>query len=248
MPADRSVRLQGKVAFVTGGNTGIGAAICRRLAEEGAAVAVGWYEDGAGAEAGAARLPGRCVAVECDVTDEESVAAAVARARSELGAITVLVNNAAVLERTRFLEIDGEEWRRVTRVALDGAFHCSRAVIPGMIEAGGGSIVSIGSELATTGGELQAHYIAAKAGVVGLTRAIAAELGPQGIRANVVAPGPTESRMLSTELPPRFAEKIPLRRLGVPEDVAGAVAYLASDDAGYVSGQVLGVDGGLAMG
>jgi NAD(P)-dependent dehydrogenase (short-subunit alcohol dehydrogenase family) len=249
-PMPRGERLRDKVAFVTGGNTGIGAAIVRRLSEEGASVAIAYREEAEGAESLVRELAesgGSCVAVECDVTGAASVAAALEQATAALGPVAVLVNNAAILRRTPFLEIGEAEWDEVVRVALYGAYHCSRAVLPGMIASGSGSIVSIGSELTSIGGELQSHYVAAKSGVVGLTRAIAYELGPRGVRANVVAPGPTETRMLSTELPASFVDSIPLRRLGVPADVAGAVAFLASDDASWVTGQVIGVNGGLAM-
>jgi 2-hydroxycyclohexanecarboxyl-CoA dehydrogenase len=242
-----SERLTGKVAFVTGGNTGIGAAIVRRLSAEGASVAIAYHEDEVGAEELAADLSSRSTALRCDVTDPASVQAAVAQAGAALGPVTALVNNAAVLYRTPFLEIGGSEWDHVVRTTLYGAFHCARAVIPGMIAAGSGSIVSIGTELVSLGGELQSHYVAAKGGVVALTRALAYELGPHGVRANVVAPGPTKTRMLSTEIPDGFVDTVPLRRLGVPDDVAGAVAYLSSDDAAWVTGQVLRVNGGLAM-
>ncbi len=239
------MRLDGKVAFVTGGNTGIGAAVSRRLASEGAAVAIAFHEEREDAEQLAAELGG--VAMRCDVTDPAVVAAALEEVAHALGPVTVLVNNAAILRRTAFLAIDEAEWDAVLRVALYGAFHCTRAVVPGMIAAGGGSIVSVGSELTSIGGTLQSHYVAAKSGVIGLTRALAYELGPHGVRLNVVAPGPTETRMLSTEIPAGFVESVPLRRLGVPDDVAGAVAYLAGDDASWVTGQVIGVNGGLSF-
>jgi NAD(P)-dependent dehydrogenase (short-subunit alcohol dehydrogenase family) len=203
------------------------------------------------APAAAARLaselamPG--IAVACDVTNARAVGEAFDHASAALGPVTVLVNNAAILRRTPFVEIGEAEWDEVVRVALYGAFNCARAAVPGMISAGSGSIVSIGSELTTLGGELQSHYVAAKSGVIGLTRALAYELGPLGIRANIVAPGPTQTTMLSTELPASFLEGVPLRRLGRPEDIAGAVAFLAGDDASWVTGQVVGVNGGLAM-
>jgi NAD(P)-dependent dehydrogenase (short-subunit alcohol dehydrogenase family) len=246
----RPVRLSDKVAFVTGGNTGIGAAVADRLSAEGASVAIAFREDAAAATGLAERLSqgsAPAVAVPCDVTSMPSVVEALARTAEVLGTVTVLVNNAAVLRRTPFLEIEESEWDQVIRVALYGAYHCTLAAVPGMIDAGSGSIISIGSELTSIGGELQSHYVAAKSGVVGLTRALAYELGPRGIRANVVAPGPTQTRMLSTEIPASFVDTIPLRRLGIPADVAGAVAFLASDDSDWVTGQVLGVNGGLAM-
>lgn len=240
-------RLSGKVAFVTGGNTGIGAAISRRLAAEGAAVAVVYREERAAAERLAEELATPGLALRCDVTEPASVETALGQASAALGPVGVLVNNAAILRRTPFLEIGEAEWDEVVRASLYGAYHCARAVLPGMIALGSGSIISIGSELTALGGALQSHYVAAKSGVVGLTRALAYELGPLGVRANVVAPGPTETRMLSSELPASFVESIPLRRLGRPDDVAGAVAFLAGDDSAWVTGQVIGVNGGLAM-
>ncbi len=245
-----TARLTGKVALVTGGNTGIGAAISRRLSAEGAAVAIAYHEHADEAEQLAQDLSTNgapTIALACDVTNGATVADALRRTTAELGAVTVLVNNAAVLRRTPFLEIEEAEWDDVVRVALYGTYLCARLTIPGMIEAGSGSIVSIGSELTSLGGERQAHYVAAKCGVVGLTRALAYEFGPYGIRANVVAPGPTQTRMLSEDVPPQFVETVPLRRLGRPNDIAGAVAYLSSADADWVTGQVLGVNGGLAM-
>ena len=144
-------RLRGKVAFVTGGNTGIGAAISRRLALEGAGVAIGFREEADGAQRLAGELASRSVALPCEVTDPSSVAAAVEQAAAALGPVTVLVNNAAILRRTPFLEIGEAEWDEVIRVALYGAFHCVRAAVPGMILAGSGSIVSIGSSSARSG-------------------------------------------------------------------------------------------------
>lgn len=240
-------RLRGKVAFVTGGNTGIGAAVSTRLGEEGASVVVAYKNEPSEAHRLVSELPTPGIAVECDVTDARAVREAMEQVATELGPVTVLVNNAAILRRTPFLEIGEAEWDEVVRVALYGAFHCASAAVPGMISAGSGSIIGIGSELTTLGGELQSHYVAAKSGVIGLTRALAYELGPLGIRANIVAPGPTETSMLSTEIPPSFLESVPLRRLGRPADIAGAVAFLAGDESSWITGQVVGVNGGLAM-
>ena len=244
------MKLAGAVALVTGGNTGIGAATVRRLAADGARVAVGYVEQPEAARALADELSAGqpCTAVHCDVTDASSIASAVAGVASELGPVTSLVNNAGLLIRAPFLETDDDVTSRTTEVILHGAARCARAVIPGMISAGGGAIVNLASELVNLGGTQHAPNVAAKAGVVGLTRALAAEFGPEGIRVNAVAPGPTRTRMLSDdELTPAFLAGIPLRRIGEPEDTANAVAFLLSAEADWITGQVVGVNGGLVM-
>jgi 3-oxoacyl-[acyl-carrier protein] reductase len=242
-------RLTGRVAFVTGGNTGIGAAVCRRLASEGARVVVAFLEEPAAASALVDELTsgGRpALAVRCDVTDADSVESAFARAH-ELGPPHVLVNNAAVLARGPFLETSDEAFDRAIDVALRGTVRCCRAALPGLLETRG-AIVNVSSELVALGGTGHAAYVAAKAGVVGVTRALAKEFGSAGVRVNAVAPGSTRTRMLdASAIGDAALAAIPLGRVGEPEDVAAAVAFLASDDASWITGQVLGVNGGLAM-
>jgi 3-oxoacyl-[acyl-carrier protein] reductase len=245
------MRLAGRTAFVTGGNTGIGAAIVRRLAAEGASVGLAYFEDPPGAEALAAELGaagGRCAAVPCDVRDRGSVRAAVAAVTETLGTVDVLVNNAGVLRHTPFLEISPEEWRLIFETNVDGAFHCIQACLPAMLERGEGCIVNVASELALVGEPLLVHYSASKAALVGLTKALAREVGPLGVRVNAVAPGPTDTRILTEEeRSEAYAARLPLRRLGRPEEIAATVAFLCSEDASWYAGQVLSPNGGAVM-
>lgn len=244
--------LAGAVALVTGGNTGIGAAISTRLAAEGARVAIGYIEDAAGAASLAERLSGDPkdrLACSCDVTDAASVRSAIETIERDLGPVTILVNNAGVLVREEFLDIDEGRWDRVLQVSLYGSYRCARAVVPGMLREGHGTIVNMASELVDLGATMHAHYVAAKSGVVGLTRALARELGPRNIRVNAVAPGPTDTRMIDRDrITPELLRSIPLGRIGRPQDIAGAVTFLCGDDAAWITGQVLRVNGGLAMG
>lgn len=242
--------LEGLVALVTGGNTGIGAATSMRLASDGARVGIAFFEAESDASSLAERLSTPdtpCLAVPCDVTDRASVDASFDEVEERLGAVTVLVNNAGVLVRSPFLEIDEDTWERALQVSLFGAYRCSQRAVPGMMRAGGGSVVNLASELVDLGGTNHAHYVAAKAGVVGLTRALARELGPEGIRVNAVAPGPTRTRMLGDDEVSGLEGTIPLGRVGEPADIAAAVAFLAGPDASWITGQVLGVNGGLVM-
>ncbi len=245
------MRLAGRTAFVTGGNTGIGAATVRRLAGEGAAVGLAYFEEAAAAEAIAAEIRsagGRCVAVPCDVRDRGSVGAAVAAVREALGPIDALVNNAGVLRHTPFLEITPEEWRLIFQTNVEGVYHCIQACLPAMLERGEGCIVNVASELALVGEPLLVHYSASKAAVIGLTKALAREVGPLGVRVNAVAPGPTDTRILTEEeRSEAYAAELPLRRLGRPEEIAATVAFLCSEDASFYAGQVLSPNGGAVM-
>jgi len=239
-------RLQGKSALVTGGGSGIGRAICIRFASEGASVVVADVV-GERAEEVAVAVGGR--AVQADVT----VASDVARMVETAGGVDVLVNNAGGGTANGVLEIDEDEWDGDLALNLKSAFLCSKAVLPGMVERGGGVIVNIASVngLAYFANE---PYSAAKAGLINFTRAMAARYGPQGVRAVAIAPGTIRTPIWQERVDekPEIFERLmrwyPLQRVGEPEDVAAAAAFLASDDASWITGEVLRVDGGLLAG
>jgi 2-hydroxycyclohexanecarboxyl-CoA dehydrogenase len=247
------LRLAGRTALVTGGASGIGAATSRRLAAEGARVAV-TDMNAAGARQVADEIDG--AAFELDVRSGESIAAALAGAEAELGPVDVLVNNAGYDEWAWFTKTDPGLWDRVLAVNLRGVIAVTHAVLPGMQERRYGRIVTTASEAGRVGSSGSAIYSAAKAGVIGFMKALAIENGRYGITCNAVAPGPIETPLLMGapealgEIGDRLVETMVastnLRRLGQPEEVAGAIAFLASDDASYVTGQALGVSGGLA--
>jgi 2-hydroxycyclohexanecarboxyl-CoA dehydrogenase len=248
------MRLEGRAALVTGAAGGIGAATCRRLAAEGAAVAVTDL-DLAAAEPLARELGG--VACALDVRSTDSVAAAVERAEEDLGALDVLVNNAGYDEFGFFTRTDQAMWDRVLAVNLRGVLAVTHAVLPGMQERGRGRIVNVASEAGRVGSQGSSVYSAAKAGVIGFTKAVARESARYGVTCNAVAPGPIETPLLLSapeqlgEIGERLVEGMvgstAMRRIGQPEEVAAAVAFLASDDAAYVTGETLGVSGGLGM-
>jgi 2-hydroxycyclohexanecarboxyl-CoA dehydrogenase len=247
----------GRVAVVTGAGRGIGRAIARRLAAAGCAVGVTDL-DGAAAEAVAREIAGSggtALGVAGDVTDAGAMRAAVAAVEAGLGPVGALVNNAGWERLALFVETEPAFWDRVIAVNLKGVLHATRAVLDGMIARGAGRIVSIASDAGRVGSTGEAVYAGCKAGVIGFSKALAREVARHGITVNVVAPGPTETALLADvmagERGARILEgmrrAIPLRRLGRPEDVAGAVAYFVSDEAAYVTGQVLSVSGGLTM-
>ena len=243
------MRLEGRKALVTGGAQGIGAAISRRLAAEGADVVVSDVNaDGAAevaSEIGAQAAP-------LDVTDPAASGAVVA----EHGPFAILVNNAGTDDFAFFTDITQERWQRLLAINLEGVFACTQAVLPGMQEAKYGRIVNIASEAGRVGSKGSAVYSAAKGGVIAFTKVIARENGRYAITANAVAPGPVETPLLMQakefgEIGERIIETMKvstqLRRLGQPEEIAAAVAFLASDDASYVTGETLAVSGGLGM-
>jgi 2-hydroxycyclohexanecarboxyl-CoA dehydrogenase len=238
-------RLAGRRALVTGGASGIGAAIATRLADDGADVAVGDIDLG-GAKAHAAAIGG--VAAHLDVTDPESARAVVA----EAGPFDVLVNNAGVDHPGVFFsDVTPEQWRRLLAVNLEGVFACTQAVLPAMQRAGWGRIVNLSSEAGRMGGKANAVYAAAKGAIIAFTKSIAQENARYGITVNAVAPGPIDTPLLH-RMPPKAIEIVTattlLKRLGTPGEVAAAVAFLASAEASYITGETLAVSGGMFLG
>jgi len=248
-----------RVALVTGGARGIGRAIALALAADGRAVAVAdllaeGAEETAASAASAHGVP--TLGVAADVTDSESVADAVARVTDELGPVSVVVNNAGWDELRPFLETDEDFWLRVVDINFMGTLRVTKAVLPGMVDAGWGRVVNIGSDAGRVGSSLESVYSGAKAGVIGFTKTIAREVARSGVTANTVCPGPTRTPLLEgmagddvkgQKLVAGLERAVPMRRLGEPEDVAAAVAFFASERAGYITGQTLSVSGGLTM-
>lgn len=239
-----------KTALVTGASRGIGAAVAVALAEMGMDVAVHYHQNRAGAEQTAARcraLGVRAQLFACDISQSAAVDRMCAEIRDRLGAPLILVNNAGVDAFGLLTDTTDAEWRRVMGTDLDGVFYCCRALIPGMVHEKYGRIVNISSMWGVAGASCEAVYSAAKAGVIGLTKALARELGPSGITVNAVAPGVIRTDMNarhSAETMAALCEETPLGRIGEPQDVAAAVAFLTSERAGFITGQIIGADGG----
>ena len=244
-----------KTAIVTGAGSGIGRAIARRLAEDGLAVAVLDLNDGAAERVGEEiRQKGQEAVVlgGVDVSDRAEVDDAVERVRTVLGPVLVLVNNAGVTGFKEFLKITDEKWDRIMQVNLNGPFYCTQAVLPDMIDAGWGRVVNISSSSAQSGQPYMVHYVTSKAGLIGFTKALALEVGPKGITVNTIPPGFVDTPMLRTSEErgvlggtiEHHASMTPVRRAGQPEDIAAACSFLVSEEASYITGQVIGVNGG----
>jgi len=242
-----------RVAIVTGAVRGIGRAIANRLAADGFTVVVNYRGDQELANEVCAEISsagGRASAVKCDITNTDDVATLIESTLNEHGRIDALVNNAGITRDTLIMRMSDEDWDAVLTTNLKGAFLCSRAVVRPMMRQRSGTIVNLTSVVGLVGNAGQVNYAAAKAGLVGMTKSLAKEVGSRGITVNAVAPGFIDTRLtdvLSDELKQAALNQIPLKRLGDPQDVAAAVAFLVSSDARYITGNVLSVDGGMFM-
>jgi 2-hydroxycyclohexanecarboxyl-CoA dehydrogenase len=241
-----------RTAVVTGGGSGMGRAICQRLAGQGHGVAV-LDIDGAATAQVAKEIEaegGRVLAVAVDVSDRASVDAAMDQARAAFGPVGILVTSAGIEGFVNFLDIDVAAWERMLAVNLTGTFHCAQSAVPDMVAAGWGRIVTISSSSAQSGTKRMAHYVASKGGVIALTKALALDLAPNGITVNTIPPGAIDTPMMRRPIEAgamasldQIVARAPLGRLGTPEDIAAACAFLCSEDAGYITGQQINVNG-----
>jgi 3-oxoacyl-[acyl-carrier protein] reductase len=244
--------LEGRVAWVTGASQGIGRACALALAEAGAHIVLGSRNvsklEGVAKEI--ENLGRKALPIAVDISSRESVAECVTKILGEWGKIEILVNNAGITKDNLLLRMKAEDWEAVLRTNLDGAFHCIKAVLPGMVKQRYGRIINISSVVAQMGNPGQANYIASKAGLIGLTKAVAMEVASRNITVNAVAPGFIATSMterLPEELRKKILVMIPLGRMGSDRDVAHGVRFLASDEAGYITGHVLNINGGMYM-
>ena len=239
----------GRTVLISGGDRGIGAAVARAFYAAGYRVAVLYHSNAEAAAALEAELPG-ITAVQCDVASRASCELAFRAAEQALGRVDVLVSNAGIAQQKLFTDITPEEWQNMLDVNLTGAFHLCQLALPGMIRRKAGRILTVSSMWGQTGGSCEVHYSAAKAGLIGLTKALAKEEGPSGITVNCVAPGVIETDMMAAftaEDKAALAEETPVGRLGTADEVAKLLVFLAGEDAGYITGQVFGVNGGLVI-
>ena len=247
------MHLTGKTAIVTGGSRGIGRAVALALAEAGASVAIIYAGNTKAAEETKQAVEEKGVqamAIQCDVSDEKAVADMVKAVKKEWGRVDILVNNAGITRDGLLMIMKEEDWQAVLNTNLNGAFHCTKAVSRLMMKQRSGSIINITSVVGETGNAGQANYAAAKAGLIGFTKSVAKELASRNISCNAVAPGCIAKDMtavLGEEAVDAMVKTIPMGRVAQPEEVAKAVLFLASDDASYITGQTLNVDGGMVM-
>jgi len=244
--------LKGKVAVVTGAGSGIGRGIAVRLARDEAAIGV-WDLNGDGAAETARMITeagGRALALTADCAKEAAIKDAADKTRAAFGPISILVNNAGIAEFVPYLEISEAVWDRTIAINLKGPHLCIREMLPDMLAAGWGRIINITSSSVQSGSFAQGHYVASKGGLLGLTKALALEYAASGVTVNMVPPGFIDTPMLraSPVDVAAFAATLPMKRPGTPADMAGAVAYLASEEAGYITGQTISVNGGRYMG
>ncbi len=235
--------------LISGGDRGIGAAAARAFAAAGYQVAVLYHQNAAAAAALEQQLPG-CIAIQCDVASRASCELAFHAVEQAMGRVDVLVCNAGIAQQKLFTDITPEEWQRMLDVNLSGAFHLCQLALPGMIRRKAGRILTVSSMWGQTGGSCEVHYSAAKAGLIGLTKALAKEEGPSGITVNCVAPGVIDTDMMAAftaEDKAALADETPVGRLGSADEVAKLLVFLAGEDAGYITGQVFGVNGGLVI-
>lgn len=235
--------------LISGGDRGIGAAAARAFYRAGYRVAILYHQNAPAAQALAGELPG-CTAIQCDVASRASCEAAFTAAEEALGRVDVLVCNAGIAQQKLFTDITPAEWQQMLDVNLSGAFHLCQLALPGMIRRKWGRILTVSSMWGQTGGSCEVHYSAAKAGLIGLTKALAKEEGPSGITVNCVAPGVIDTDMMASftqEDKDALAEETPVGRLGGADEVAQMLLFLAGENAGYITGQVFGVNGGLVI-
>ena len=245
----RQTGLNGRCVLISGGDRGIGAAAARAFYRQGYRVAVFYHSNADAADALEKELPG-IMAVQCDVASRASCELAFRTAEQALGHVDVLVSNAGIAQQKLFTDITPEEWQHMLDVNLTGAFNLCQLALPGMIRRKAGRILTVSSMWGQTGGSCEVHYSAAKAGLIGLTKALAKEEGPSGITVNCVAPGVIETDMMAVftaEDKAALAEETPVGRLGSADEVAELLVFLAGENAGYITGQVFGVNGGLVI-
>lgn len=244
--------LQGRVAVVTGGGSGIGRAIAVRLAEDTAKVAI-WDINAAGAEETAQMVRdagGTAIAINADCSDKAAIKAAADQTRAELGPIAILVNNAGIAPFNLFLETDDELFDKVIRINLKGPWLMTQECLPDMLKAGWGRVINITSSSVQTGSPAQGHYVSSKGGLLGMSKALALEFAASGVTFNIIPPGFIDTPMMRAAPvdAEAFAQTLPMKRIGQPEDIAAAAAYLASEEASYITGQTISTNGGRYMG